>query len=170
MAGKRQPTAVVEANGRKHLSRAETDARRDAEIQIPPAEKVTPPKWLPKECRTEFRKVGEMLRDAGLYSDLDRDVLAQYFLCRVRWLAADTQAAAAIASEDEKLAKEWTSVQQSYFRQARQCAEAVGLSVSSRCRLVVPEVIRNAAKGTDEEDEFTKRLRDRQQSALEAVR
>ena len=29
MAGKRQPTALVEANGRKHLTAAEADARRD---------------------------------------------------------------------------------------------------------------------------------------------
>ena len=32
MAGRRQPTALLEANGRKHLTEAEADARRDQEV------------------------------------------------------------------------------------------------------------------------------------------
>lgn len=35
MAGKRQPTDIVKANGRKHLSQAEEDARRDREVHVP---------------------------------------------------------------------------------------------------------------------------------------
>ena len=35
MAGRRQPTDVVVANGRKHLSKAEEAARRDGEVQVP---------------------------------------------------------------------------------------------------------------------------------------
>lgn len=65
----------------------------------------------------------------------------------------------------EKLAKEWTAVQSSYFRQCRQCAEVMGLSISSRCRLVVPEVLANAAKDEGEEDEFTRALKARQARA-----
>ena len=123
MSGKRQPTALVEANGRKHLTQAEADERRDREIYMPPADEVTPPKWLPKRLRPEYCEIGEMLNGAGLYAELDRDVLGQYFLCRERWTKADKKAAAAISKNDEKLAKEWTSIQGAYFKQARQCAE-----------------------------------------------
>jgi len=35
MAGQRQSTDVIKANGRKHMTRAEEDARRDQEIRIP---------------------------------------------------------------------------------------------------------------------------------------
>ena len=170
MSGKRQPTALVEANGRKHLTQAEADERRDREIYMPPADEVTPPKWLPKRLRPEYCEIGEMLNGAGLYAELDRDVLGQYFLCRERWTKADKKAEAAISKNDEKLAKEWTSIQGAYFKQARQCAEAMGLSVTSRCRIVVPTAVVNAAgaaagdqSGTDE---FTKMLRRRQDSAL----
>lgn len=172
MSGKRQPTALVEANGRKHLTKAEADNRRDREIVVPPVDAVAPPRWLPKALHKEYREIGELLNSAGLYAELDRDVLGQYFLCRERWAKADKQAAAAIRKSDEKLAREWTSIQASYFKQARQCAEAMGLSVTSRCRIVVPTAVVNAASASgaisvsDGVDEFTERLRQRQADAL----
>ena len=49
---------------------------------------------------------------------------------------------------------------------ARIGAEGMGLSISSRCRLVVPEVLANAAKEVDETDEFTRALRARQARAM----
>lgn len=168
MPGKRKPTDLVKADGKKHLSRAEEDARRDQEVHVPPPEAVKPPVWLAKKLHREFLEIGDILLKAGLYSELDRDVLAQYFVARDRWLNADRRAARAIRSGDEKLAKEWTGVQASYFKQARQCAESMGLSVTSRCRIVVPAAVVNAAGASPEaeEDEFTKMLRSRQNAAL----
>lgn len=168
MAGKRQPTALVETNGKKHLTRAEADARRDREVHVPPPEQVTPPRWLPKRLHGEFREIGDILLAAGLYAELDRDVLGQYFLARERWIRADKKAAAAIRADDEKLARDWTGVQGVYFKQARQCAEAMGLSVTSRCRIVVPPALVNAAGAAagDGDDEFTQRLQARQAAAL----
>ena len=165
MPGKRQPTAVVEANGRKHLTAAEKDERLDREVHVPPPDAAVPPKWLPKRLHGEYREIGEILRAAGLYAELDRDVLGQFLVARERWLRSDRLASAAIRARDEKLAKEWTAVQSSYFRQCRQCAEVMGLSISSRCRLVVPEVLANAAKDEGEEDEFTRALKARQARA-----
>ncbi|WP_298016665.1 P27 family phage terminase small subunit [uncultured Dysosmobacter sp.] len=168
MPGKRQPTAVVQANGRKHLTQAETDQRLDQEVHVPPPDKAVPPQWLPKRLHQEFEEIGEILRAAGLYAELDRDVLGQYFLARERWLKADKKAAAAIRADDEKLAREWTGVQGTYFKQARQCAESMGLSVTSRCRIVVPAAVVNAAGAApeNEDDEFSLRLRARQAAAL----
>ena len=165
MSGTRQPTDVVLANGRKHLSRAEEEERRDQEVYVAPPEAAVPPRWLQKKFHAEFREIGEILLSAGLYAELDRDVLAQFLVCRDRWTQADKLAAKAIREKDEKLAKEWTGVQSTYFRQCRQCAEVMGLSVSSRCRLVIPAAIVNAAKATEEVDEFTQALRARQAKA-----
>lgn len=106
MAGKRQPTALVEANGRKHLTAAEADARRDQEVYVAPPEAAVPPLWLPKKLHKEFREIGEILLAAGLYSELDRDVLGQYFLARERWLRADKLASQAIRDKDENLGPE----------------------------------------------------------------
>lgn len=172
MAGKRQPTDLVVMKGAKHLTKAEADARRDQEVRVPPPERVTPPKWLDKKFHVEFLEISEILRDSGLYAELDRDVLAQYFVARDRWQRADKLASAAIREKNEKLAREWTGVQGAYFKQSRQCAEAMGLSVTARCRLVIPEVLRNAAAAPPDSaaDEFTERLRARQNAALSGVR
>lgn len=165
MPGPRQPTDMVKAMGRKHMTRAEEDQRRDREVYVPPPGQAQPPRWLAKKFHREFREIGEILRQAGLYSELDRDVLGQFLVARERWYRADRLASAAIRDKDEKLAREWSGVQGTYFKQCRQCAEVMGLSVSSRCRLVVPEVLKNAAADAGEEDEFTRALRARQARA-----
>ena len=150
MPGKRQPTDVVKANGKKHLSRAEEAQRRAGELEVPAADTATPPKWLPKKHHAEFLELGDRLRGVGIYTELDRDVLGQYFVARECWLKADKRASAAIRDGDEKLAQSWTTVQNTYFRQVRQCGEAMGLSVTSRCRLVVPR----AGQPTEESNPF----------------
>ena len=38
-------------------------------------------------------------------------------------------------------ADEWSRVQDRYFKQARACASDLGLTVTSRCRLTVPDTI-----------------------------
>lgn len=165
MPGPRQPTDVVKANGRKHLSKAEEDERRDQEVHVPVPAEAVPPKWLQKKFHEEFHEIGETLRLAGLYTELDRDLLGQFLVARDRWVRADKLALAAIKDKDEKLAKEWTGVQGSYFKQCRQSAEALGLSITSRCRLVVPQAMSAAAAATQEDDEFTRALRARQAKA-----
>lgn len=146
MPGPRQPTALVKANGRKHLSKAEETERFAAEPKVKVPATVTPPKWLLKRFHSEFLEVGQLLLDAGLYTQLDQDILGQYFVARDGWLKSNKKAAAAIRADDEKLAQSWTSVQNTYFKQARQCGEAMGLSVTSRCKLVVPESVQKKAQ------------------------
>ena len=75
MPGKRQPTDIVKAKGLKHMTQAEEDARRDQEVHVPPPDKAVPPKWLPKKHHNEFCEIGEILRTAGLYAELDPDGL-----------------------------------------------------------------------------------------------
>ena len=166
MPGPRQPTDLVKARGKKHFSQTEEDQRRDQEVHVQPPDRAEPPRWLGKKFHQEFREIGEILRMAGLYTELDRDVLGQFLVARERWVRADRLASDAIRKKDEKLAREWAGVQGTYFKQCRQCAEAMGLSITSRCRLVVPEVMVNAARTEGEEDEFTRRLKQRQEAAL----
>ena len=166
MPGPRQPTELIKARGKKHLSQQEEDLLRDKEVRVPPPDRAAPPHWLLKKFHREFREIGEILRQAGLYTELDRDVLGQFLVARDRWVRADKLASAAIRDKDEKLAKEWTAIQGTYFKQCRQCAEAMGLSISSRCRLVVPDALVNAAKDEGAEDEFTLALKARQARAV----
>ena len=172
MPGPRQPTDVVMANGRKHMTKAEEAERRAEEVKVPPPKKATPPKWLgqgfddktAKALKAEFRKLGRKLMDVGLYTDLDADTLAQYLVSRHQWEIATRHAEEALLSGLGENADTWGKIQNRYFSAARHCAAEMGLSVSSRCKLVIPPGL-TGRQAPPEEDEFTKALRARQRKA-----
>lgn len=139
MAGPRQPTDVVIANGRKHLSRAEEAERRAGEVKVSPAKTAKPPKWLPEGLRKDFRAVGKRLIAAGLYTDLDADTLARYLIAQSEYLMATSHVHKAYQERDPEEVEDWSRIQDRHFKQARNCANDMGLTVTSRCRLVVPE-------------------------------
>ena len=138
MPGTRQPTDVILANGRKHLSRAEEAERRAGEVNVPKAKTAKPPKWLPETLRKDFRALGKRLIAAGIYTDLDADSLGRYLVAQHQWLIATAEAERALSACDSKGSDDWGKIQERYFKQARNCANDLGLTVTSRCRLVVP--------------------------------
>lgn len=146
MPGPRQPTDLLKATGRKHLSRAEEAERRSREARVSPARTAKPPKWFPEELKKDFRILGKRLISAGLYTDLDADTLGRYLVAQHQWTIATDEAEKALAQRDQEQAEAWGRVQERYFRQARNCANDMGLTVTSRCRLVVPENARQKAE------------------------
>lgn len=142
MPGPRQPTDLIKSNGRKHLSRAEEAERRSREARVEPARTAKPPKWLPEALKKDFRAVGRRLIAAGLYTDLDADTLGCYLVAQHQWIIATGEAEQALAQRDQEQADAWGRVQDRYFKQARNCAGDMGLTVTSRCRLVVPEALK----------------------------
>lgn len=160
----RQPTDTL----KKHISKDEEAERRAQEFSLPSAEKATPPKWLgrgfdeatSKDLKAEFRKLGKQLIDVGLYADLDADTLAHYVVARHQWeLAAVTaEEALSMGLAGMKPASAWSSIQDRYFSAARKCANELGLTLTSRCKLIVPE---KQGDADEPEDEFTKVLRQR---------
>lgn len=139
MSGRRQPTEVVVANGRKHLSKAEIAERERKEVKLPTAKTAKPPKWLPEGLKKDFRALGKKLIAAGLYTDLDADTLGRYLVAQQEWLLATAETQKHLAARDVENADLWGKMQERYFKQARNCANDMGLTVTSRCRLVVPE-------------------------------
>lgn len=138
MPGKRQPTDVVLANGRKHLSRAEEAQRRAGEVKLPRAKTARPPRWLPEELKKTFRALGKQLIQAKLYTELDADTLGRYVAAQHQWELATGHAEEALEAADQEEADGWSRIQDRYFKQARACANDMGLTITSRCRLVVP--------------------------------
>ena len=165
MPGPRQPTDVLKANGRKHMTQAEEDAfggpggprslLRAGRAARLAHEAVSP--GVSGDRRNSAA--------GGLYAELDRDVLGQFLVSetagcgptswlpppsgpRMRsWPVSGPECRAAISSSAGGVRK------------------PPGLSVSSRCRLVVPPALATAAVEADEVDEFTQALRARQARA-----
>lgn len=127
MPGKRQPTDVVLANGRKHLSRAEEAQRRAGEVKLPQAETARPPGWLPKELKKTFRALGKQLIQAKLYTELDADTLGRYVAAQHQWELATGHVEEALEAADQEEADGWSRIQDRYFKQARACANDMGL-------------------------------------------
>lgn len=148
MSGRRQPTEVVVANGRKHLTKAEIAEREAREVKLPTAKTAKPPKWLPEALRKDFRALGKKLIAAGLFTELDGDTLGRYLVAHQEYLLATKQVFKAYAEQDPEAVEDWTRMQDRHFKQARSCANDMGLTVTSRCRLVVPEGL-----GASESDE-----------------
>ncbi len=151
MPGPRQPTDVIKANGKKHLSKAEEAQRRAGEAKVQKAKTAKPPKWLPEQLKKDFRALGKKLISAGIYTDLDADTLGRYLVAQHQWVIATDEAEKALAKRDQERADAWGRVQERYFKQARNCANDMGLTVTSRCRLVVPE---NSKQETEERNPF----------------
>lgn len=149
MAGKRQPTDVVIANGRKHLSKTEEAERRAGEVKVSPAKTAKPPKWMPETLKKDFRAIGKRLIASGLYTELDADTLGRYLVAQHQWLIATREVEKALAEIDPEEAEDWSRIQDRYFKQARNCANDMGLTVTSRCRLVVPDTGKQAEEDSN---------------------
>lgn len=129
------------------MSKAEEAERRSREVLVPKAKTAKPPKWLPESLKKDFRAIGKKLIEAGLYTDLDADTLGRYLVAQHQWLIATGEAEKSLThvgptghpAPDLEQADAWGRVQERYFKQARNCANDLGLTVTSRCRLVVPE-------------------------------
>lgn len=158
MPGPRQPTDLIVARGKKHLSKAEEAERRSREARVEAPKTAKPPKWLPESLKKDFRALGKKLIAAGIYTDLDADTLGRYLVAQHQWLIATGEAEKALTHvgptghpvPDLEQAEAWGRVQERYFKQARNCANDLGLTVTSRCRLVVPE----APQKTEDQNPF----------------
>lgn len=160
MGGKRQPTDLVVLKGKAHMGKA-TVAERKAREPKRPAGRVQTraPDWLPETLRGEFNALRGKLADLNIFDQVDRDTLARYLVAQRSYLEAAKLADAAIARKDSDGAREWSAVQDRYFKQARNCATDLGMTITSRCRLVIPEAKK------PEENPFEVLMRERQNRA-----
>ena len=142
MAGQRLPFDVIEARGAKHMTKAEKAARQAGEVKSKEEiKRLTPPKWLPQSQREEFNRVSAALLKLmpTMVARTDADTIATYCMARTEWLHATKLVNAALTSGNLDDANGWGLVQDRFFKQARSCANDLGLTISARCRLIVPE-------------------------------
>ncbi len=162
MPGPRQSLKVLEGNGRKHLSKAERAKRAAQEVETDVPKQIRPPQYLQPALKEQFRAIAKQLKDIGLLSTLDYDTLARYLLAQQSYLAA-TQKVFALqkaASVDLDALNVATKIQERFFKQAQACANDLGMTITSRCRLVLPEGAKKP-----EESEFERMMRERMQRA-----
>ena len=151
MARPREPINLIEAKGRSHLTKAEIDERRAAEVQ-PCTDEIEAPGFLTAAQKKHFLKLAGQLEKIRIMGETDVDTLARYVTAQSMYEKATKELRA--LSKDKPKRDEpdyytqldlWYAAQGSaaklqdrYFKQASALARDLGLTISSRCKLVVP--------------------------------
>ena len=150
MARPRQPIELVIANGRKNLTKAEIEERRSSEVQ-PCVDDIAAPSYLTASQKKRFDKISGQLMKIKIFGETDVETLARYVVIqenyeqavkdlravqkqRPKGDAATVEALVMWADMLEKLDKRV----ERYTKQAHTAASALGLTISSRVKLVVP--------------------------------
>lgn len=150
MAGARQPIELVLAKGNKHLTKSEIEERKKSEVKAP-ADNIKPPSYLEQSQKREFRKIAAELISIDIMSNLDCDALAQYIIAKDNYLkynklVSEIPATLVFIDEVDKA----TKIQDRAYKQMQSAAKELGLTISSRCKLVVPK------KEEPKENKFSK--------------
>ena len=150
MAGRpREPINLIMAKGKKHLTKAEIENRKKTEITTDHTN-VKPPDYLNKEEVKEFYKISKILLDIGIITELDEDCLAHYLVSNSSYIKytkkirvlEDELLEAKRTDKKAKLKSEidlYLTYQARALKQCRACANDMGLSISSRAKLVMPQ-------------------------------
>lgn len=164
MPGQRQPTDLVLMKGKKHFTKAEIAERKSKEV-IAPADQVKPPAYLTSDQKKKFKKIAKDLLSINLISNLDCDALARLIIAQTQYEEITEQIRKTDLMIDIPIYKEITNeetgkkecvqtgtrnvvneqrdklmiMQDRCMKQCRQGASDFGMTVSSRCRLVVPK-------------------------------
>lgn len=151
MAGPRQPINLVLAKGKKHLTKEEIKARRAAEVQPCPAG-IAPPACLTAAQKKRFVKLAGQLQEIKIMGETDCETLARYVIAQTQYEQAtkelrklkappptgDPETDAYLLTLHYKNQDTLAKLQDRYFKQASSTARDLGLTISSRCKLVVP--------------------------------
>lgn len=138
MPGQRQPIELIQAKGSKHLTKAEIQERQDREVK-PVTDNITAPDYLTKKQKETFYKIADQLKRLKIMGETDVDALARYVTANDLYVTAVKKMRSTEVRKDPALLEAWSKLQERYFKQCRSSANDLGLSISSRCRLVVPE-------------------------------
>lgn len=136
MAGPRQPIELLKAKGAKHLTKAEIREREETEIKAN-SDKIEAPSYLPEKLKIKFNEVANELNDIGIMSNLDCEALARFLIAEFQYQKV-VKKAIKMSPENEKY-MDLLLMQEKLFKMARQAAGDLGLTISSRCKIVVPK-------------------------------
>ncbi|MEH7503278.1 phage terminase small subunit P27 family [Neobacillus drentensis] len=159
MGRAKQPVSLLVLKGNKNLTKKEIEERQAQEVKVP-SDKVKPPSYLPTKLKKEFKKIASELVEIGIMTNLDNDALARFLMAQKMYLdITDTLMKIPCIIKVPNMVKdeygdkvqdgvieaanpdfsELLINQDKLFKQCRAAASDLGLTISSRCRLVMPK-------------------------------
>lgn len=142
----REPVDLIKAKGKKHLTKSEYEERKAQELKVPFTD-VEPPSYLDSKQKQKFNDIAGKLLALEIMTELDVDCLARYIISHDLYLSYTKVLTELIKENDVLLLKEAQNLQDKAFRQAQSSARDLGLTITSRTKLVIPTP-------ADDEDEL----------------
>lgn len=137
MAGQRQPIELLLAKGTKHLTKDEIKQRQETEVK-PITDNIEPPSYLTAKQKREFDKYANQLKKLKIMGETDVDALARYIISLDLYVKLSKQISKASVYTNPDNLDRYLKNQDKMFKQCRASALDLGLTISSRCKLVVP--------------------------------
>ena len=150
MAGRQKiPASIIEMRGKSHLSKEEIRKRKEEEIKVD-SDKVKAPSYLPSDLKREFNKIAKDLLEVGLITNLDVDTLARYVQSKKLYLELTNKL---LENPNIMIEEKDILIQQDkLFKQCRQTATDLGLTITSRCKIVLPKTKEEKKKPQNESE------------------
>lgn len=155
MARPREPIALIQAKGKKNLTKAEIAEREASEVK-PCTDNIVAPSYLTAVQRKRFDVLAGQLKKINIMGETDVDALARYIIAQnlyeqtvkdIRALQKTKPSYLEDPTDYYLKLEKWVNsqdilakLQDRYFKQAHTCASALGLTISARCKLEVPQV------------------------------
>jgi P27 family predicted phage terminase small subunit len=136
------------ANGGKNWTKEEIKERLDGEVQ-PVTDGIEAPSFLTTKQKKEFNRIAGQLQRLKVMGETDCDTLARYIVAQELYVQAVKDVRNVRKDRPKDLTADglmaWTYAIEKmdkrvdrYYKQATSAATALGLTISSRCKLVVP--------------------------------
>lgn len=139
MARPRKPANVIEMAGKTHMSKADLQKRKNSEVKAE-ADNVKPPGYLNEGQKQEFEEIASELMRIDIMTNLDCDALARFIIARRNYIRFSELVEGMPAELGTlKALESAANLQDKAFKQCRAAASDLGLTISSRCKLVVPK-------------------------------
>lgn len=141
MAGRpREPIDLIKAKGKKHLGEQEYEDRKNSEPYVPFTD-ITPPDYLKKKKqKATFMDYADKLISIGIMTELDVDCLARYIIAHDLYILYSKKLSSLLVKKDPDMLqlKDMQNLQDKAFKQAQSSARDLGLTITSRCKIVIP--------------------------------
>lgn len=178
MGRAKQPVNLLVLKGNKNLTKKEIEERKAQEVKAP-SDKVKPPSYLPTKLKKEFKRISSELVEIGIMTNLDNDALARFLMAQKMYIeVTDNLMKIPSVIEVPNIVKdeygekfqdgmkeaanpdfsELLINQDKLFKQCRSAASDLGLTISSRCRLVMPKNIDDDKPKTSGQKRFGDRI------------
>ncbi|MDD6145907.1 MAG: phage terminase small subunit P27 family [Oscillospiraceae bacterium] len=141
MAGRpREPIDLIKAKGKKHLSEQEYEDRKSGEFDVPFTDIKVPDYLKKKKQKDIFMDYAEKLKDIGIMTELDVDCLARYVIAHDLYILYSKKLSQLLGRNmpDIQQLKDMQNLQDKAFKQAQSSARDLGLTITSRCKIVIP--------------------------------